>query len=112
MQHPTLDKWNELPDLVRRIPGAQPGTVSVQAHDDTPLRCVWARATVDCDGTQVIVVTESADIDQCIERVHEALRKLAGADVQTSVNGSASAETAAHHIADMVRAKLAAQEAH
>jgi len=100
MQHPTLEKWNELPDLVRRIPGAQPGTVSVQAHDDTPLRCVWARATVDCDGTQVIVVTESADIDQCIERVHAALRRLVGdSAVEDALNGDGPLDSAAEFLA-------------
>jgi len=112
MQHDGLDRYKELCALAERVPAAQPNTVNVFQHD---LCGAWRSVTVqwrDAHGAWLRVIGEGEGINAAVDVVSSSLRLLAGADVQTSVNGSASAETAAHHIADMVRAKLAAQEAH
>jgi len=112
-----LEDYKALADLMRQVPTVKPDTVSLFANDlAAGYRSVTVGAQMEC-GAWLRIIAEAKGADDhgtpaCTRQAHDALRTLAGADVQTSVNGSASAETAAHHIADMVRAKLAAQEAH
>ena len=108
----TLQQWRELHDLMARVPTVDADTIGVFSDDEcSGWRMVHVVARLE-GGAWLRIIAEGADICTAVGKAHEVLRKLACADVQTSVNGSASAETAAHHIADMVRAKLAAQEAH